>query len=71
MISDLEMPQMDGLALIKRVKDNSNLKRLPCIVFSSLISPEQSLKCKAVGTDGEITKPEIDQLVKLVDSKVL
>lgn len=71
MISDLEMPQMDGLHLIKKVKENANLKRLPCIVFSSLISPEQSMKCKAVGADGEITKPEIDGLVKLTDSKVL
>ncbi len=71
MVSDLEMPQMDGLHLIKKVKDNPNLKRLPCIVFSSLISPEQAMKCQAVGADGQLTKPEIDNLVKLVDSKVL
>lgn len=71
MISDMEMPQMDGLHLIKRVKDHPHLRKLPCIVFSSLISPEQSLKCQAVGADGQITKPEIDGLVRLSDSKVL
>lgn len=71
LISDLEMPQMDGLHLIKKIKDHALLKRLPCVVFSSLISAEQSLKCQAVGADGQITKPEIDNLVKLVDSKVL
>jgi len=71
MITDLEMPQMDGLHLVKRVKDNPLLKRLPCVVFSSLISVEQSLKCQSVGADGQITKPDIDALIKLVDTKVL
>ncbi len=71
MVTDIEMPQMDGLHLIKRVKDDPRLKRLPCIAFSSMISKELMLKCKSVGSDGEISKPEINQLVDLVDSKVL
>lgn len=71
LITDLEMPQMDGLHLIKKIKENPNLKPLPCVIFSSLISPEQALKCQAVGADGQLTKPEIDNLVKLVDTKVL
>ena len=36
-----------------------------------MISKELSLKCKAVGADGEISKPQIGQLVYLLDSKVL
>ncbi len=71
MVTDIEMPQMDGLHLIKRVKEDPRLKRLPCIAFSSMISKELMLKCKSVGADGEISKPEINQLVDLVDSKVL
>jgi two-component system chemotaxis response regulator CheV len=71
MITDLEMPQMDGLHLIKKVREKNQLKYLPCVVFSSLISPEQALKCQSVGADGQISKPEIENLVKLVDSKVL
>ena len=71
MITDLEMPQMDGMHLIKKVKDKKQLKYLPCLVFSSLISPEQAWKCQSVGANGQISKPEIDNLVKLVDSKVL
>lgn len=71
MVTDIEMPQMDGLHLIKRVKDAPRLKRLPCIAFSSMISKELMFKCKSVGSDGEISKPEINQLVELVDSKVL
>ena len=71
MITDLEMPQMDGLHLIKLVRENPRLRSMPCVVFSSLISSEQALKCQAVGADGQIAKPEIEQLLKLVDSKVL
>jgi two-component system chemotaxis response regulator CheV len=70
-ISDIEMPQMDGLHLIKNIKTNDKLKNLPCIVFSSLISKEMSLKCKSVGADAEISKPEIANLVDLVDSFLL
>lgn len=71
MVTDIEMPQMDGLHLIKRVKEDTKLRRLPCIAFSSMITKELVIKCKSVGSDGEIAKPEINQLVSLVDSKVL
>ncbi len=70
-ISDIEMPQMDGLHLVKNIKNNDKLKKLPCIIFSSLITEEMVLKCKSVGADGQITKPEINDLVALVDSFVL
>ena len=67
-VSDIEMPQMDGLHLIKNIKTNDTLRNLPCIVFSSLISTEMSLKCKSVGADAQISKPEIAGLVDLVDN---
>jgi two-component system chemotaxis response regulator CheV len=71
MVTDIEMPQMDGLHLIKRVKEDARLRQLPCIAFSSLITKELMAKCRSVGSDGEISKPEINQLVSLLDSKVL
>lgn len=71
MITDIEMPQMDGLHLIKRVREDIKLRKLPCIAFSSMITPELSAKCKDVGSDAEISKPDIDKLVELVDQKVL
>ncbi|MBL8013530.1 MAG: chemotaxis protein CheV [Candidatus Omnitrophica bacterium] len=71
LITDIEMPQMDGLHLIKRLKENNKLKKLPCVVFSSMISQELSVKCKQVGAADQITKPEIAGLVKMVDTYVL
>ncbi|MCD4780382.1 MAG: chemotaxis protein [Candidatus Omnitrophica bacterium] len=67
LITDIEMPQVDGLHLIKRIKGNPKLRELPCIAFSSMISEKLRLKCKSVGSDGEIAKPEIEKLVELVD----
>ncbi len=71
MVTDIEMPQMDGLHLIKRVKEDVKLRRLPCIAFSSIISKEVVKQCRTFGADGEISKPEINSLVAIVDAKVL
>lgn len=71
LITDIEMPQMDGLHLVKKIKSHEKLKRLPCLVFSSLITEEMILKCKSVGADGQISKPEIEDLAALVDSFIL
>ncbi|MCB1195248.1 chemotaxis protein CheV [bacterium] len=70
-ITDIEMPHMDGLHLIERIRSNAKLRKLPCIVFSSMISEELSLKCKKVGSDAEVTKPQLPRLVQLVDNKIL
>ena len=71
LISDIEMPQMDGLHLIQNIKNDANVKHLPCIVFSSLITDEVSHKCVSVGADAQISKPEIEGLLDLVDKHVL
>jgi two-component system chemotaxis response regulator CheV len=70
-ITDIEMPQMDGLSLIKNIKNHNSLRALPCLVFSSLINREMATKCKSVGADGQISKPEIGSLVELVDKFIM
>lgn len=71
MVADIEMPQIDGMHLVKLIKADAVLRRLPCVAFSSMISKELVFKCRQVGFDAEIAKPEISQLVAMVDSKVL
>jgi two-component system chemotaxis response regulator CheV len=66
-VTDIEMPQMDGLHLCKRIKEHPRLKNLPVIVFSSLVSDANLEKCKAVGADAAITKPQMAKLVELLD----
>jgi len=69
-ITDIEMPQMDGHHLIKRIKEDRDLKELPVMIFSSLINPEMRRKGEALGAYAQITKPEIEQLISIVDKKI-
>lgn len=66
-ITDIEMPQMDGHHLTKLVKDDMSLREIPVIVFSSLINDEMRIKGKEVGADEQLSKPEIGRLVTVVD----
>ena len=66
-ITDIEMPKMDGHRLTKLVKSDSNLKQIPLIIFSSLISPEMQIKGREIGADEQLSKPEIGHLVTVMD----
>ncbi len=66
-ITDIEMPQMDGHRLTKLVKSDPVFKKIPLIIFSSLISTEMRIKGKQLGADEQLAKPEIGQLVQIMD----
>ena len=66
-ITDIEMPQMDGHRLTKLIKDNSRYKAIPLIIFSSLISEEMRIKGCQLGADEQMSKPEIGHLVDVMD----
>ncbi|MED3552383.1 chemotaxis protein [Cytobacillus praedii] len=71
LITDIEMPQMDGHHLTKRIKDNSLLSKIPVIIFSSLITDDLRHKGQMVGADAQVSKPEIAELVLLIDQIAL
>lgn len=66
LITDIEMPKMDGLTLTRRVKEDPRLKSIPVIVFSSIMADDIKRKAQSVGADVQITKPEINLLVERV-----
>ncbi|MCI8321957.1 MAG: chemotaxis protein CheV [Dorea sp.] len=66
-ITDLEMPQMDGHRLTKLIKSDPDLSYIPVIIFSSLITEEMRVKGKALGADEQLSKPEITHLVNIMD----
>ena len=66
-ISDIEMPKMDGLTLCRKVKEGLGYKHLPVLLFSSLINPPMEVKCDSVGADGYAAKPEIAKLIEMMD----
>ena len=70
LITDIEMPKMDGHRLTKLVKSDPALMEIPVIIFSSLIDENMQKKCEEVGADAQLSKPEIEKLVGLVDEMV-
>ncbi len=66
-ITDIEMPEMDGHRLTKLVKEDPILRKIPVIIFSSLINEEMEVKGKALGADAQMSKPEIGHLVSVLD----
>jgi two-component system, chemotaxis family, chemotaxis protein CheV len=70
-ITDIEMPQMDGHHLTKRIKNHPVLKNLPVIIFSSLITNDLRHKGEMVGAEAQVSKPEIAELIKKIDQFIL
>ncbi|MCI8677500.1 MAG: chemotaxis protein [Lawsonibacter sp.] len=66
-ITDIEMPQMDGHRLTKLIKDSPRFNPIPLIIFSSLISEEMRIKGRQLGANEQMSKPEIGHLVDVMD----
>lgn len=69
-ITDIEMPLMDGHRLTKLAKSDDVIKQIPLIIFSSLVNEEMRRKGEQLGADAQLTKPEIGQLVDAIDELV-
>ncbi|MDR2546417.1 MAG: chemotaxis protein [Lachnospiraceae bacterium] len=69
-ITDIEMPIMDGHRLTKLVKSDARTRDIPIIIFSSLINDEMRRKGESVGANAQLTKPEIANLVRTIDGLV-
>ncbi|MBS7339394.1 MAG: chemotaxis protein [Suilimivivens sp.] len=69
-ITDIEMPIMDGHRLTKLIKSDDATKDIPVVIFSSLVNEEMKRKGEALGADAQLSKPEIGNLVRVVDDLV-
>ncbi|AAS95133.1 chemotaxis protein [Nitratidesulfovibrio vulgaris] len=61
-ISDIEMPRLDGLTLCRRIKEDVALRVLPVALFSSLVTDKLEHKGRSVGADAQFAKPDLQQL---------
>ena len=69
-ITDIEMPLMDGHRLTKLVKSDEVLQNIPLVIFSSLVNDEMKAKGASLGADAQLSKPEIGNLVKIIDGLI-
>jgi len=70
-ITDVEMPKMDGHRLLKLIRDDEALKNLPVIIFSSTINEQMRVKGESLGATGQLAKPDLLGLVQLIDQNIL
>jgi two-component system chemotaxis response regulator CheV len=65
-ISDIEMPGMDGLTFTRKVKEDPELGKIPIIVNTSLSDRANVDKSRFVGADAHLVKFDAPDLIKLV-----
>ncbi len=70
-VTDIEMPLMDGHRLTKLIREDPDLRILPIIIFSSLITPEMELKGQSLGVTDQVSKPDVLTLVRMIDKYIL
>ena len=70
LITDIEMPVMDGHRLVRLVREDDELKNIPIIIFSSLINDDMKRKGELLGANAQVSKPEIGDLVHIIDGLV-
>lgn len=69
-ISDIEMPKMDGMKFCKTVKEDEKYSHIPVIMFSSLIDDQMIRKCASVGANAAMSKPEIGKVISIINELV-
>ncbi|EPE0638188.1 chemotaxis protein [Vibrio cholerae] len=70
-VTDVEMPRMDGMHLIKRLREDDSYATMPIVMFSSLMSDDNRAKALALGANDTLTKPEIGKMVAMMDKYIL
>lgn len=66
-VTDIEMPQMDGHRLLKMIKEDTELRNIPVIIFSSLINEDMRRKGELLGADAQLSKNEMGEFIQALD----
>jgi two-component system, chemotaxis family, chemotaxis protein CheV len=70
-LTEIEMPQMDGLHLTSKIKSDAELKDIPVILFSSLITKDNYKKGVSVGADAQVSKPDSEGMMKAIETSLM
>ncbi|QIL86430.1 chemotaxis protein CheV [Vibrio sp. HDW18] len=70
LVTDVEMPRMDGMHLVKLLRDDEAYISMPIVMFSSLMSDDNRAKALSLGANDTITKPEIGRMVTMMDKYI-
>ncbi|MFW2331601.1 MAG: chemotaxis protein [Nitrospinota bacterium] len=70
-VTDIEMPKMDGLTMCKNIKEDPDISNLPVVIFSSLVNDSMIERCKSVRADDYASKANLQELINLLDRELL
>ena len=70
-ISDVTMPQMDGIALLENVRSSSHFPQMPFVMLTANGQFEEQERAKSCGADGFLTKPTSSQQLTEVVNDLL
>lgn len=70
-ISDVMMPEMDGLTLCRKVKQHANVNHVPIVLLTAKSKPEDSVEGMAAGADAYMVKPFNTELLKSTVANLL
>jgi len=65
-LTDLEMPEMDGFTLTRRIKDTASLRHIPVVIHSSLSGSANVEHVRKVGANGYVAKFEPSELASVM-----
>ena len=76
-ITDIHMPDKSGIALLKEIRGNADLRHLPLIILTTYSTPENLVECLQHGASGFVAKPpskaalrtELDKAKRIIYSK--
>lgn len=66
-LTDLEMPEMDGFTLTRKIKTDPRLKNIPVVIHSSLSGNANEDHVRKVQADGYVAKFEVNELAAVID----
>lgn len=56
-VADLEMPEMDGIGLLRSLRDDPSLSSIPVVILTTVTAIEQVNECRSLGCAGFVLKP--------------
>jgi two-component system chemotaxis response regulator CheV len=65
-LTDLEMPEMDGFTLTRNIKQDARFKSIPVVIHSSLTGTANEGHVKSVGADGYVAKFVAEELAATI-----
>jgi two-component system, chemotaxis family, chemotaxis protein CheY len=70
-ICDVNMPNMDGLTMVTKVRQNDAWKTIPILMLTTETSADMKAKAKEIGIRAWVTKPYVPEKLLMAIQKVL